>query len=173
MVVFYLFVAKNALPSYYYAWAWALCILAGIGVGWLLGRHRGRTGGVLLRMLGGILLAAGLTAAVTTSVLVWNDGPTGFARVDQTLRSDGIDHGSILVGGVAPWEPQQAIGTRATTDPAAHCIVAVATKVSPRSPIPPAVTGYIAQHRTQLHRTLLDDVTFYVFSRSAAAANCR
>ncbi|WP_431246621.1 hypothetical protein [Leifsonia xyli] len=36
MMIFYLFIAKNALPSYYYAWSWALCILAGIGVSRLL-----------------------------------------------------------------------------------------------------------------------------------------
>ncbi|WP_431246620.1 hypothetical protein [Leifsonia xyli] len=110
---------------------------------------------------------------MSTSALVWNDGPTGFARVDHALRAAGIEGGNVLVGGVAPWEPQQAIGTRATTDPRSHCIVAVATKVSPRSPISPEVTGFIAQHRADLHRTMLNDVTFYIFTPSAAAANCR
>ncbi|MFJ3488449.1 ArnT family glycosyltransferase [Leifsonia aquatica] len=173
MMVFYLFIAKNALPSYYYAWAWPLCILGGIGVARLLqpGWMAART--IVSRSFGSLLLALALVAAVSTSLLVWNDGPTGFARVDRALRAAGIDHGMVLVSGVAPWEPEQAIGTRATTDPTAHCIVAVATKVSPRSPITPEVKAFIADHRSELHRTMLDNVTFYVFTRSAATANCR
>ncbi|CAM5418319.1 ArnT family glycosyltransferase [Leifsonia shinshuensis] len=173
LVIFYLFVARNALPSYYYAWAWALCCLAGIGVAWLLRRHRGAALTAVLRTAGCGLLALALVAAAGTSALVWNDGPTEFGRVDSTLRSLGIDHGMVLVSGVAPWEPNESIGDRATTDPTAHCIVAVATKDSPRSPIAPEVTAYIAEHRANLRHLMLNDVSFYVFDTATAAANCR
>jgi 4-amino-4-deoxy-L-arabinose transferase-like glycosyltransferase len=173
LMVFYLFVAKNALPSYYYAWTWALCILAGIGCAWLLRARASRALTATLRSLGAAVLAVALVAAAGTSALVWNDGPTGFGRVESTLRAEGIDHGIVLVSGVAPWEPQQTLQDRWTTDPTARCIVAVATKDSPRSPISPEVAAYIAAHRAQLHRMMLDNVTFYTFDRATAAANCR
>lgn len=173
MAVFYLFVARNALPSYYYGWGWALSCLAGIGVTWLLRRHRGAVSTAILRTAGGALLGLALVAAVSTSALVWNDGPTGFGRVESTLHAAGIDYGKVLVSGVAPWEPNETIGDRGTGDPAAHCIVAVATKVSPRSPVAPAVTEFLATHRAELHHVMLDEVSFWYFTKAAAAANCR
>ncbi|WP_157780377.1 glycosyltransferase family 39 protein [Leifsonia xyli] len=172
LVVFYLFIAQNALASYYYAWSWALCILAGIGCAWLLKAHGSRILTASLRAVGGVLLAFALIAAVGTSALVWNDGPTGFGRADETLRAAGIDHGDVLVSGVAPWEPEQFLHDRWTVDTKASCIVAVATKVSPRSPIAPEVTAYLQEHAAHLHQTMLNDVTFYVFDRATAAANC-
>ena len=173
LMFFYLFVAKNALPSYYYAWSWALCLLAGIGCAWLLGPHPRRWLAVLLRSLGVLVTALAVVAAAGTSALVWNDGPTGFGRVDQTLRQAGIDRGMVLVSGVAPWEPDETIHGRWTTDPNAHCIVAVATKQSARSPIAPEVYAYVEAHRAHLHRTMLNEVTFYAFDPATAAANCR
>jgi hypothetical protein len=170
---FYLFVAKNALASYYYAWSWALCLLAGIGCAWLLRSHARRWLTVLLRSLGILVTALAVVAAASTSALVWNDGPTGFGRVDQTLRQAGIDRGMVLVSGVAPWEPDETIHGRWTTDPNAHCIVAVATKQSARSPIAPEVYAYLEAHRAHLHRTMLNEVTFYAFDPATAAANCR
>ncbi|OJX72457.1 glycosyltransferase family 39 protein [Leifsonia sp. 71-9] len=173
LVIFYLFIAKNALPSYYYAWMWAICLLAGIGVVWLLRAPVVRGVRTVLRVIGAAALALALVSAVTTSLLVWNDGPTGFGRIDSTLREDGITSGLILVSGAAPWEWDETIGDRATADPTAACIVAVATKVSPRSPISPAVTAFIDAHRAELRETMLNEVTFYAFDRATAAANCR
>lgn len=173
LMVFYLFVAKNALPSYYYAWSWALCLLAGIGCAWLLGSHPRRWLTVVLRSIGGLVVGLAVVAAASTSALVWNDGPTGFGRVDHTLRQAGIDRGMVLVSGVAPWEPDETIHGRWTTDPKARCIVAVATKQSARSPIAPEVSAYLDAHRAHLHRMMLNDVTFYAFDRATAAANCR
>ncbi|MFP3464923.1 ArnT family glycosyltransferase [Leifsonia sp. SIMBA_070] len=173
LMIFYLFIAKNALPSYYYAWSWALCLLAGIGCVWLLRPRASRGLTVVLRTVGVSVLALALAAALHTSALVWNDGPTGFGRVDQTLRSAGIDQGMVLVSGVAPWEPDESIHGRWTTDPTARCIVAVATKQSARSPIAPDVAAFIEAHRAQLRQTMLDAVTFYSFDQAAAEANCR
>lgn len=173
LVVFYLFIAQNALPSYYYAWIWALCCIAGIGCAWLLRRRPSRATTGILRLVGAATLLVAATAAVATSILVWNDGPTGLARADQTLRSAGIDHGIVLTSGMAPWEPDQGIHDRWTTDPGAHCIVAVATKDSPRSPIAPEVAAFIEQNRAHLQRVQLNDVAFFIFDTATALENCR
>ncbi|TDX74556.1 dolichyl-phosphate-mannose-protein mannosyltransferase [Rathayibacter sp. PhB151] len=147
LLVFHLLISAVALPHYYVAWAWLLCVLAGVGIAEAL-----RDGLVLpwriARPAGVLLLVASLVIAAATSVGIVQERPTGIARVAGALHERGLDGGLVLVQGMSSGVYVPYIGDRYTTDPASEGIVAIAIEESARFPLDPRVEEYLATDPT-------------------------
>jgi hypothetical protein len=147
LLVFHLLISAVALPHYYVAWAWLLCVLAGVGIAEAL-----RDGLVLpwriARPAGVLLLVASLVIAAATSVGIAQERPTGIARVAGALHERGLDGGLVLVQGMSSGVYVPYIGDRYTTDPASEGIVAIAIEESARFPLDPRVEEYLATDPT-------------------------
>jgi 4-amino-4-deoxy-L-arabinose transferase-like glycosyltransferase len=114
LLVFYCFIAGNALPHYYYAWTWAVYVLAAIGLSslWRLAaraRARSRPGGrigkaVWVQGLVLVALAALTVSGAVTSRAIRAERPSGFALAANVIRDHGQLAGRILNDGYPPWQ---------------------------------------------------------------------
>ncbi len=124
LVVFYSVVVSNALAQYCYAWMWSLIALATLGLRnlWLMAspfvRRRRRDGArpwILPRALVAAVLAVAVVNAVTTSVAIAAERPTGFARVRGVLQEHGQTVPGVLAVGYLPWQWRPYLRPQATS----------------------------------------------------------
>ncbi|ARC58126.1 hypothetical protein AS850_13665 [Frondihabitans sp. 762G35] len=125
LLVFYCLVAGNALPHYYYAWTWAVYVLAAIGLSslWRLAsraRTRSRPGdrrgrGVLARGLVLVALVALAVSGLQTTRAIRDERPTGFALVASVLRQHGEGARRVLNDGYPGWQFLPYLGGRVIT----------------------------------------------------------
>lgn len=171
LLVFYLLVAKNALPSYYYVWVWILFVLAAIGTKNLFELRRQRRR--ILRPLALVILLVAGATAVTTTAAIARVGPTGFARVSPVLAEHGVTRIKILSTGYASWEFKPYLGANvkaATIDASNHAsfggapfsATAVALRTDNRIHIDRPLETFVANHRELFAHVVVDDVDLYL-----------
>lgn len=171
LLVFYLLVAKNALPSYYYVWVWILFVLAVIGTRNLFEIRRRRRR--ILRPLALVVLLVAATTAVTTTVAIARVGPTGFARVGPVLAEHGVTRIKILSTGYASWEFKPYLGANvkpATIDASNHAsfggapftATVVALRTDNRIHIDRPLETFVESQPARFTRVVVDDVDLYL-----------
>jgi hypothetical protein len=179
LVVFYSVVVSNALAQYCYAWMWTLVALAAVGLRnlWVMAspfvRLRRRDGArpwILPRALVAVVLAVALVNAVTTSVAIAAERPTGFARVREVLQEHGQTVPGVLAAGYLPWQWRPYLRPRATSPvltPSGAPLLygapfgAIAYRATDR-PSDVGVAAFLRANASRLDHVRLDDVDLYV-----------
>ncbi|WIE74990.1 glycosyltransferase family 39 protein [Curtobacterium sp. MCSS17_007] len=157
LVVFYVVVARIALPTYYEAWMPLTLLLTAIGYA-RLASLRPR---VWWSSLATVLVLLSVVPAARVSLVAWTERPTGIARVDGWLRSQGIDGGQVLFVSATPTLYDPYFLGRGTMDPDAGPFVAVVVGNDVRFPAPGAVATFLQQDRGSLRTTDLDGLRVY------------
>ena len=157
MVVFYVVVAKIALPHYYEAWMPVLLVLTAIGYA-RLGSLPPRTwtsAVAALLVLVSAVPAVGLSRAIATAE------PTGIALVDGYLRSRGVDGGTVLFVSATPTVYRPYFADRGTMDVRKGPFTAVVVGGDPRFPAAGTVTALIRNDADELVRRDVDGLVVY------------
>jgi hypothetical protein len=158
LVVFYVVVARIALPTYYEAWMPLTLLLTAIGYA-RLAALRPR---VWWSTLATVLVLASVVPAARVSHAAWTERPTGIARVDGLLRSHGVNGGTVLFVSATPTLYDPYFLGRGTMDPGAGPFVAIVVGRDVRFPAPGAVTTLLQDERRSLEETDLDGLRVYV-----------
>ncbi|WP_144760165.1 glycosyltransferase family 39 protein [Curtobacterium sp. 9128] len=158
LVVFYSFVAKVALPTYYSAWVPFIVLLAAIGLARLAALPPRR----LTATVSTLLVLVALVASAPFARTVWETRPVGIARLVPLLRHEGVRSGNVYFAGISPSAYVEYVPTGAVRDVRDAPFAAIVIGNDERFPPPVEVRDLLTSERSSFERVRLDDIVVWI-----------